>query len=95
MAADSSAADSIGVPARYVSGYVPMTRDVVGTEVEPQVGQKVNISQQNQRSVPAVVADVTESAIIVDANHPLAGQDLIFDIELVEISNGGSAIIMP
>jgi peptidylprolyl isomerase len=32
------------------------------------------------------IADVTDSTVILDANHPLAGEDLIFDIQLVEIA---------
>jgi FKBP-type peptidyl-prolyl cis-trans isomerase 2 len=31
------------------------------------------------------VAEVRDATIVIDANHPLAGQDLIFDLELVEI----------
>ena len=39
----------------------------------------------NHQVIPVVVKSVSDSQIVVDANHALAGQDLIFDIELVEI----------
>lgn len=35
--------------------------------------------------IPLTVIDLDENQVTVDANHPLAGQDLIFDLELVEI----------
>jgi peptidylprolyl isomerase len=46
------------------------------------------LSLQNQagQPVPVKVAQIDAEKIVLDANHPLAGQDLIFDITLVEIS---------
>jgi FKBP-type peptidyl-prolyl cis-trans isomerase 2 len=41
------------------------------------------------------ILDIKEDTVTLDANHPLAGQDLIFDIELVEIAAAPSKIIMP
>jgi peptidylprolyl isomerase len=46
------------------------------------------------QSFPVTVTEVKEESVILDANHPLAGQDLIFDLELVEIVPT-SRIIMP
>lgn len=50
-----------------------------------QVGMKLNLQNQYGQPVPVVVTEVREDVIIMDANHFLAGQDLVFDVELVEI----------
>jgi len=42
-----------------------------------------------------IVAEIKEETVVLDANHPLAGQDLIFDLELVEIMGNKPLIIMP
>jgi peptidylprolyl isomerase len=52
--------------------------------ITPQVGQELQVRQAEQ-SIEVVVTDVSDTEVTLDANHPLAGQDLIFDIELVEI----------
>jgi peptidylprolyl isomerase len=41
------------------------------------------------------IAEVHEETVVLDANHPLAGEDLIFDLELVSIEPPASRIIMP
>jgi len=43
------------------------------------------MQQTNDRTIVVIVTDVSETTITVDANHPLAGKDLTFEIELVEI----------
>jgi peptidylprolyl isomerase len=50
-----------------------------------EAGQKLNLQNQYGQPVPVVVVEVKEDVIIMDANHFLAGQDLIFEVELVEI----------
>jgi peptidylprolyl isomerase len=52
--------------------------------VDPEVGQQLEMRQGAQRMVVRV-AEITEENVTLDANHPLAGQDLTFDLELVEI----------
>jgi FKBP-type peptidyl-prolyl cis-trans isomerase 2 len=54
--------------------------------VEPEVGQSLQLKQTDGSSFGATVTHVTESAITVDANHPLAGQALTFEIVLLEIA---------
>jgi FKBP-type peptidyl-prolyl cis-trans isomerase 2 len=53
--------------------------------IEPQVGQRLEI-QRNGRRMTVLVTGVTEYSVRLDANHPLVGKDLIFDIEIVEIT---------
>jgi peptidylprolyl isomerase len=52
--------------------------------VDPEVGQQYQMSQAGQTFV-VTVTDVTEAAIELDANHPLAGRDLTFDLQLVGV----------
>ena len=48
---------------------------------------KLFLSTPSGMPVPAVVIDVTSEAVTLDANHELAGKDLNFDIELVEVED--------
>ena len=49
------------------------------------VGQELQLSQQDGQQIPAVVAGLTETEVVFDLNHPLAGEALTFDIELIEL----------
>lgn len=50
-----------------------------------QVGQEL-IAQSPQGEMRVVVSEVKEDTVVLDANHPLAGKNLIFDLEVVEIN---------
>ena len=54
-------------------------------DLQPQVGQQLQMRQEQDRVIMVTVTDVAESQVTLDANHPLAGKDLTFDIQLVEI----------
>ena len=53
--------------------------------MEPEVGMQLEARQEDGRSQVLVVLEVKEEEVILDGNHPLAGKDLVFDIELVEV----------
>lgn len=54
-------------------------------DLNPEVGQQLQLNRSDGQTVVVTVASVSESTVTLDANHPLAGKDLIFDIQLVEI----------
>lgn len=64
------------------------------SDLEPEIGMQLNMTNGSGHVIPVMIVEVDEDKVTLDANHPLAGQDLIFDIELVDIS-GQSRIIMP
>lgn len=54
--------------------------------VDPQVGMQLQMQQkQNGQAIPVQITAVKDDYVTLDANHPLAGKDLTFDIELVEL----------
>jgi peptidylprolyl isomerase len=57
-------------------------------DLEPNVGERVPIPRPNGPPIDVTVTEVTELEVTVDANHPLAGEDLTFDIELIDIVYG-------
>jgi peptidylprolyl isomerase len=54
-------------------------------EIDPVVGGRLQAVTQDGHQIAVVIAAVTEETVTMDANHPLAGKDLVFAIELVEI----------
>ncbi|HNP35489.1 MAG TPA: peptidylprolyl isomerase [Woeseiaceae bacterium] len=62
-------------------------------ELEPEVGMQLQSKAPDGQTMQLMVTNVADNTITVDGNHPLAGQDLTFEIELVEIA-GGSRIIV-
>lgn len=63
---------------------VPKAQMPEGMPLEP--GAQVEARQQDGRTQVLVIAEVKDEEVVLDANHPLAGKDLIFDIELVEVN---------
>jgi len=55
-------------------------------EIKPEVGMDLDMHQDDGGKIPVRVTEVTEEFITLDANHPLAGMDLIFEIELVSVA---------
>nr|WP_201030051.1 hypothetical protein [Kosmotoga sp. DU53] len=53
--------------------------------MEPQLGQQLQLRQPDGRTFIVTITDINETAVTLDANHPLAGKDLVFEINLIEI----------
>ncbi len=62
-------------------------------DLQPEVGMQLNMSNGEGQDLPVLIAEVREDTVLLDANHPLAGEDLTFDLELVEIVKPKSMII--
>lgn len=54
--------------------------------IEPQEGLVINLMSPDGRSMLATIIEISGNAITLDANHPLAGKDLTFNIDLIEIA---------
>lgn len=60
-------------------------KDKLPEEIKPEVGMQLTSRLPDGREIPVTIAEVSDSAIKVDANHPLAGKDLQFEVKIVEI----------
>ena len=64
---------------------IQVNREQLPPDLEPEVGQQLQVQQPNGQAVPVFVTEVSDANVTLDANHPLAGENLTFDIQLVEI----------
>ncbi len=65
---------------------VEVNRSDFPENITPSLGLQLQMMQQNGNPINVIVTALDDNNVTVDANHPLAGQTLIFDIKLVEIS---------
>ncbi len=78
-----AAADGYGE--RSEEAIIEFPKENVPAEMVLEPGMQLTLSNQHGQPVPVVVKEVKPDVIILDANHFLAGEELVFDIELVEI----------
>lgn len=64
---------------------IKMPKKSVPEGVIPEIGMRLQLANQQGQAVPVVVTEVLDDSLRLDANHPLAGKTLVFDIEVVEI----------
>lgn len=79
---------------REAGNLIEFPKDQFPPNMNPEPGMQLMLSNDQGQQFPVVVAEVKEESVVLDANHPLAGQDLIFDIEMMHIEPK-SRIIMP
>lgn len=81
---------SVTIPAADAYGdrkddlVIEVERTQLPPDIDPSPGQQLQLSQEG-RAFVVTVADVTPEKVTLDANHPLAGEDLTFDLQLVAI----------
>ena len=72
--------------ARSEEAIIEFPKENVPADMKLEPGMPLTLSNQAGQPVPVIVVEVKDDIIVLDAKHFLAGQELIFDIELVEIS---------
>ena len=83
---------AITIPAKDAYGerreeqVVEVDRAQLGGDVALEIGQTLQLSTNDGQQVRVVVLGLRDSKVTLDANHPLAGKDLTFDIKLVEVA---------
>lgn len=80
---------------RNAEMVIDMPKDRFPKDMQLEIGMPLMMSDGSGQNFEVVVVQIKEISVVLDANHPLAGQDLVFDIELVEIVGGSPLIIMP
>ena len=67
------------------TAIIEFPKENVPVDMKLEIGQQLTLSNEQGQPFPVVVKEVKEDIVILDANHFLAGKELVFDIELVEI----------
>ena len=70
---------------REEAAFQEFPRDAFPPEPDPEIGWMVELQSQDGQRIPATISKINENSLVLDFNHPLAGQDLTFEIELVSI----------
>jgi len=82
---------TVNIPAAEAYGekdpgaVIPFPKENVPEDMKLEPGMQLTLTNQEGQPFPVVVTEIQDDVIILDANHFLAGEELVFDIELVEI----------
>mgnify|MGYP003971357395 CR=1 FL=1 len=76
--------DAYGEPNPMMIQKIP--RDKLPADKEPQAGMMIGVGMPNGQQIPAKITEVSDKDITLDLNHPLAGKNLNFEIEVVDVN---------
>jgi peptidylprolyl isomerase len=62
-----------------------ISREQLTGDIVPEVGMELELTGDDDEPVEVTVVEVTDETLTVDANHPLAGEDITYEVELLEI----------
>lgn len=91
---------TINIPADEAYGQkheeliMEFPKDRFPADMAPEPGMQLMMNNGSGQQFPVVVVDVKDDSVTLDANHHLAGQDLIFDLELVDIESKSRIITL-
>ena len=71
---------------KNADAIIEFPKSNIPEDMKLEPGMKIQLHNQAGQPIPVVVTEVKDDVVILDANHELAGKELVFDIELVEIS---------
>lgn len=71
---------------KNADAIVEFPKSNIPEDIKLKPGMKLQLQNQAGQPIPVVVTEVKDEVVVLDANHELAGKELVFDIELVEIS---------
>lgn len=86
----------------FMEAYGPVNEEAIiefpkanfPSDLQIEVGLQLMMNNGAGQQFPVTIKEIKDDVVVLDANHSLAGKDLIFDLELVEIA-GSNLIIMP
>ncbi|NLX11780.1 MAG: peptidylprolyl isomerase [Chloroflexi bacterium] len=90
---ESGESKTVTIPADQAYGQrrpdllIEVEREQFPPHIEPEPGQQLQVQQSNGQMLVVVVSEVNTDSVTLDANHPLAGHDLTFDIQLVGVND--------
>lgn len=76
--------DAFGVP--NPDNIHHMDRTKFGADSPAEVGMIITFAQPNGGEIPGIIREVAGDSVTVDFNHPLAGQTVIFDVEILDVN---------
>ena len=65
---------------------IEVPTDQLGEDVTPEVGMILQMTGDSGQPIPGKIVEIKETSITVDVNHPLAGKELLFEVEIVEVN---------
>jgi len=85
--------ESVTVNIKPEEGYGVLRKELIlevdkaqiPTDVKPEVGRQLEVRPKDGAPIIVTITGITDTHVTLDANHPLAGKELVFDIELAEI----------
>ena len=82
---------SVTIPSEQAYGpyqeelVIVVDENQIPSDLSVEVGQQLQIRHKDGQAVPVTITNITDDKVTLDANHSLAGKDLTFEIELVNI----------
>lgn len=64
---------------------IEFPKENIPADMKLEVGMQLQLRNENGQPFPVTVAEIKDNVVVLDANHSLAGKELVFDIELMEI----------